>query len=443
MYLHGTSRINEQGHLEIGGCDTVQLAKEFGTPLYVVDEQYVRDQMSAFRKATQAYDFPFYVSYASKAFTTLAMCRLVDEEGLLLDVVSEGELYTALKADFPTDRIYFHGNNKLPRECEFAIEANIRCFVIDNFTEIDLLQQIATEKGKTVSVMLRVAPGVKVHTHQYIQTGQQDSKFGFDLMSGQVMEAVQRVLEASHLNFEGFHCHIGSQIFETEAFRLTVEKMSQMIHECQKQFNVPTRVLNVGGGFGIRYEPNDQPETINTYIETIADTVKRCFSKNEIPEIWVEPGRKIIGEAGTTLYTIGSIKEIPNVRKYVSVDGGMTDNLRPALYDAKYEAMLANRAREELEEVVTIAGRCCESGDILIWDCELPKVRTGDILAVGSTGAYNYALANNYNRILKPAVIFVKDGQADLVVEREKLQDIIAHDRIPARLKKIVSVNRA
>lgn len=443
MILHGTSRINHKGHLEIGGCDTVQLAKEFGTPLYVIDESFVRDQMRRFRRAAEQVDFPFQVAYASKAFSTLAMCRLVDEEGLLLDVVSEGELYTALKADFPADRIYFHGNNKTLDECRLAVDAKIRCFVVDNFVEIQMLQQLAEEKNQTVSVILRVAPGVEAHTHAYIQTGQQDSKFGFDLASGQVMDAVQQVFESTHLELEGFHCHIGSQIFEVKAFQLTVEKMAQLVKQCQRQFSFQTKVLNIGGGFGIRYEAKDQPISIEEYVNGIADAVIEHFQGETIPEIWIEPGRKMIGEAGTTLYTIGSMKEIPHVRNYLSVDGGMTDNLRPALYDAKYEAILANRAKEQPEKIFTIAGKCCESGDILIWDCPLPDVKTGDLLAVNCTGAYTYSMASNYNRLRRPAVVFVRDGQADLVVERESLEDLIVNDRIPARLQKTPSISRS
>lgn len=436
MYLHGTSRINHQGHLEIGGCDTVSLAKEFGTPLYIIDEQYVRDQMRAFKQAAEQVSFPFHVAYASKAFSTLAMCRVVDEEGLLLDVVSAGELYTALQADFPAERIYFHGNNKTPNELSFALDEGIGLFVVDNFVELELLRTIAKQKQKQARIILRVAPGITGHTHAYIQTGQEDTKFGFDLASGQAFRAAEQANKASSLILEGFHCHLGSQIFEVEVFHLAIEKMAQLIASCKQQFGFSANILNVGGGFGIRYQSEDRTKSAATYVNAIEEAVLANFAASEIPEIWIEPGRKLIGEAGTTLYTIGSIKEIPGIRKYVSVDGGMTDNIRPALYQAKYEAMLANRAHDSETEVVSIAGRCCESGDMLIWDCTLPIVQTGDLLAVSCTGAYNYSLANNYNRITKPAVVFVKDGQADLVVERESLQDLIAHDRIPARLKK-------
>lgn len=437
MLLHGTSRINQQGHLEIGGCDTVQLARQFGTPLYIVDEQLVRDRMRAFVRAFEKTGLSFQVGYASKAFSTMAMCRIVDEEGYLLDVVSDGELVTALEAGFPAERIYFHGNNKSPVEIEMALDAGIRLFVADNFVELEMLQGLAQQKGKKASVILRVSPGVEAHTHAYIQTGQEDSKFGFDLISGQAQQAAVQAHHASHLVLEGFHCHIGSQIFETKAFRLAVNKMAQLAQECYETYGIETRILNVGGGFGIRYEESDTPQPVENYVQTIADAVKEAFGRlPQIPEIWIEPGRSIIGEAGTTLYTIGTVKEVPGIRKYVSVDGGMTDNLRPALYQAKYEALLANRARDGEREVVSIAGKCCESGDMLIWDIKLPEVTQGDLLAVSCTGAYNYSMASNYNRLRRPAVVFVKNGEADVVVERETYQDLISHDRIPERLKK-------
>ncbi|MBA4543086.1 MULTISPECIES: diaminopimelate decarboxylase [Thermoactinomyces] len=437
MYLHGTSRINEAGHLEIGGCDAVELAKRFGTPLYVMDEAWIRSRMRNFVKAAKETMIPFRVAYASKAFNTLAMCRLVDEEGLLLDVVSGGELFTALRAGMPAERIYFHGNNKSPAEIELALDAGIRLFVADNFTELEMLEAIAAHKGKVARVILRVSPGVEAHTHAYIQTGQADSKFGFDLESGQALQGVRMAEEAGHLCLEGFHCHIGSQIFETEAFELAAEKMAGLCKDSYGQFGFETKVLNMGGGFGIRYDENDHPQPVERYVNIIADAMKKQFAGLPfLPEIWIEPGRAIVGTAGTTLYTLGTVKEVPGVRKYVAVDGGMTDNPRPALYQAKYEAFLANRALEEAEEVVSIAGKCCESGDMLIWDLPLPAVRQGDLLAVPCTGAYNYSMSSNYNRFPRPAVVFVQNGQAELVVKRETYEDLISHDVIPKRLLK-------
>ncbi|WP_068617008.1 diaminopimelate decarboxylase [Paenibacillus tuaregi] len=438
MFLHGTSTINAKGHLEIGGCDTVELKEKYGTPLYIVDEALVRQRSREYVEAFKQSGLSFQVAYASKAFCTLAMCRLAEEEGLSLDVVSEGELYTALQAGFPVERIHFHGNNKTPDEIQMAITAGIGCFVVDNFTEIHLLNTIAVENGVKVNVLLRVTPGVEAHTHEYISTGQTDSKFGFDIGNGSAFEAVKLSSGQSHLNLLGVHSHIGSQIFEVEGFQMAVERVAAFAKSVKEQIGVVFQVVNLGGGFGIRYMEGDTPLQVAEYVKAITDGVKQHFAGayDKLPEIWVEPGRSIVGDAGTTLYTVGTSKDIPGVRKYVAVDGGMTDNPRPALYESKYEAMLANRGRDEAEETVSIAGKCCESGDMLIWDLELPKVSSGDLLAVSCTGAYNYAMASNYNRIRRPAVVFVKDGSSDLVVKRESLDDIVANDLIPERIQK-------
>lgn len=435
MYLHGSSKINQKGHLEIGGCDTVDLAKTYGTPLYVMDEFLIRKQMREMVAALKKTELPFQIAYASKAFMTLAMVRIVEEEGLMLDVVSEGELYTALSAGFPSDRIYFHGNNKSPFEIEYALKNRIGCFIVDNFTELELLSAMAKELDLPTKVLLRITPGVEAHTHEYIQTGQEDSKFGFDLMSGQAEKAALLAMEASHIELLGLHMHIGSQIFEMEAFDLAIRKMAEFMDHLEKEHQIITSVLNVGGGFGIRYDKTDQPLTNEKYIHSIAGFVNKYFS-TRVPEIWIEPGRRLVGEAGTTLYTIGAIKEVPGIRKYVSIDGGMADNPRPALYQANYEAMLANRAWDEAEEIVSIAGKACESGDMLIWDIKLPKIKTNDILAVSCTGAYTYSMASNYNRLRRPAVVLVQNGEADVIVERESLSDLTRNDRLPERLRK-------
>jgi diaminopimelate decarboxylase len=439
MYLHGTSKINDRGHLEIGGCDTTDLVRQFGTPIYVVDEALVRLRARQYMEAFRASGLNFQVAYASKAFCVMAMCRLAAEEGLSLDVVSDGELYTALQAGFPAERIHFHGNNKTPEEIGMALDARIGCFVVDNFVEMQMLQAMAEERGQRVKVLLRITPGVEAHTHEYISTGQTDSKFGFDLGNGAAFRAVEEVSKLSHLELLGVHSHIGSQIFEVEGFKLAVEKVAGFAVKVREELNVLFRVVNLGGGFGIRYVEGDTPLAVSDYVKAITDGVKEYFGRADypLPEIWVEPGRSMVGDAGTTLYTVGTYKDIPGVRKYVAVDGGMTDNPRPALYDSKYEALLANRATETPEEVVSIAGKCCESGDMLIWDLALPKVNSGDILAVSCTGAYNYAMASNYNRIRRPGVVFVKDGQADLVVKRESYEDIVGNDVIPERMKQV------
>lgn len=436
MYLYGTGSINEAGHLEIGGVDTVDLAKQYGTPLFVYDVALMRQRARAFKQTFEKSQVKAQVAYASKAFSSIAMINLAEEEGMSLDVVSAGELYTALAANFPAERIHFHGNNKSVEEIKMGIEAGIGCFVADNFYELKLLQKLAEEAGKTVSVLLRISPGVEAHTHDYISTGQVDSKFGFDLKSGQVEKAIEIARSSENLQLLGIHSHIGSQIFETAGFLMAVDVIFGAIEKWSNELNYIPKVLNLGGGFGIRYTEEDDPIPPENYVAEIIDKVKSHVDhlRIDMPEIWIEPGRSIVGDAGTTLYSIGSNKEIPDVRKYLAVDGGMGDNLRPALYQAKYEAVLANRVNDEVEETVSIAGKCCESGDMLIWDVPLPKANPGDILAVFCTGAYGYAMANNYNRIPRPAVVFVENGEAQLVVKRESYEDII-HLDIPLKSK--------
>lgn len=442
MYLHGTSQINAAGHLEIGGCDTTELSSRFGTPLYVMDEQLIRQRCREFMDAFRSTGLKFQVAYASKAFCVKAMCRIVEQEGLSLDVVSDGELYTALEAGFPAERIHFHGNNKTPQEISMAIDAQIGCFVVDNFVELAMVNAIAAEKRRKVAILFRITPGVEAHTHDYISTGQTDSKFGFDLENGSAYKAVQEALALSHIELLGVHSHIGSQIFEVEGFNMAVRKVAEFAIQVRRELGYAFKVINLGGGFGIRYVEGDTPLPVGDYVKAMAEAIKAEFGKSgyPIPEIWIEPGRSIVGDAGTTLYTVGTHKDIPGVRKYVSVDGGMTDNPRPALYQSKYEAMLANRAADRVEEMVSIAGKCCESGDMLIWDTALPKVNSGDILAVACTGAYNYSMASNYNRLRRPAVVFVKDGVADVVVKRETFEDIVHKDVIPERMNRVAEI---
>ncbi|MFD2672840.1 diaminopimelate decarboxylase [Marinicrinis sediminis] len=445
MYLHGTSKINGQGHLEIGGCDTSKLAETFGTPLYIMDEALIRQRAREYMEAFRASGLTFQVAYASKAFCVQAMCRIADEEGLSLDVVSDGELHTALTAGFPTERIHFHGNNKTPEEIEMALDAQIGCFVVDNFVELKLLNAMAGERSSKVNVLLRITPGVEAHTHEFISTGQTDSKFGFDLGNGAAYTAMEEAKALENLNILGVHSHIGSQIFEVDGFKMAVDKVAGFAIDVRDRLGLTFEVINLGGGFGIRYTAEDTPLQMSQYVGAIADSVKQTFESAgyPVPEIWIEPGRSMVGDAGTTLYTVGTYKEIPGVNKYIAVDGGMTDNIRPALYGSKYEAILANRANEAATEKVTVAGKACESGDKILWDLEIPKAETGDLLAVSCTGAYNYAMASNYNRIRRPAVVFVADGQADVVVKRESHQDIVVNDVIPARLAKKVEAAKA
>ncbi|WLD91888.1 diaminopimelate decarboxylase [Alkalihalobacillus sp. AL-G] len=431
MNFLGSGSINERGHLEIGGVDTTNLAKEFGTPLYVYDVRKIRSQARSFKSAFHSQEVEAKIAYASKAFSCIAMVQLVDEEELFLDVVSGGELYTALRAGFPAEKIHFHGNNKSIEELEVAVREDVGCIVVDNFHEIDCLTLIGQQLKKKVPILLRVTPGIHAHTHDYILTGQEDSKFGFDLMSQQADQALGEAVSSRYLDVLGVHCHIGSQIFETQGFIKAIQKVFESLGRWSKDVGFIPRVVNLGGGFGIPYTTEDKSLSIEKMVEELISEVKKqvAFHSFPMPEIWIEPGRSLVGEAGTTLYTIGSEKRIPGIRNYLSVDGGMNDNLRPALYNAKYEAAVANRLGQKNEQTVSIAGKCCESGDMLIWDLNLPKTSHGDILAMFCTGAYGYSMANNYNRLTRPAVVFVENGDAQLVVERERYEDLVRFDR--------------
>ncbi|WP_144460755.1 diaminopimelate decarboxylase [Siminovitchia fortis] len=430
MYLHGTASINDEGHLEIGGCDTVELVEEYGTPLYVYDVELIRTRARSFKKMFEKYGVKSQVAYASKAFSSIAMLQLVHEEGLSLDVVSGGELYTAIAAKFPVEKIHFHGNNKSEEELEMALDQRIGCIVVDNFHELHMLRHLCRERKQAVNILLRVTPGIEAHTHDYITTGQEDSKFGFDLENGQAETALAISLESGYLNPLGLHCHIGSQIFETAGFVMAAKKVLGKLSEWNREYGFLPEVLNLGGGFGIRYTDEDTPLSPEQYVEKVIIEVRKETERLSLsmPEIWIEPGRSLVGDAGTTLYSIGSRKDVPNIRKYVAIDGGMSDNIRPALYDAKYEAILANRAHDKQDEVVSIAGKCCESGDMLIWDLPLPAPDKDDILAVFCTGAYGYAMANNYNRIPRPPVVFVENGESRLVIKRESYEDLVRLD---------------
>lgn len=422
--------INDLGHLEIGGIDTVELAKKYGTPLYVYDVDMIRKNAQSFVQTFKDLGVKAQVAYASKAFSSIAMVQIAKEENLSLDVVSEGELYTALKAGFPTNKIHMHGNNKSIAELRMAIKNDIGCIVVDNFYEIDLIASLLEEYNKEMDVLLRVTPGIESKTHKYIMTGNEDSKFGFNLANDQADRGAEILLKQKRIRFRGLHCHIGSQIFETDRFIVAIEALFNKIEKWQEQLGYLPEVLNLGGGFGIRYTKEDKPLPYEEYVKSIVKEVQiKSNSLNmPLPEIWLEPGRSIVGNTAITLYSIGATKNIPGIREYVSVDGGMSDNLRPALYEAKYDAVVANKANEKLEKTVSIAGKCCESGDMLIWDLEVPTIESDDILALFSTGAYGYAMANNYNRITKPAVVFVENGIDKLVVKRETIDELIQND---------------
>lgn len=427
---HHHYNINERGHLEIGGVDAVELAKQYGTPLYVYDVEKIRKNSRAFINAFANTGVEAKVSYASKAFSSLAILQVVKEEGLGLDVVSEGELYTAIKAEFPPEKIQFHGNNKSTHELEMALNYGVGTIIIDNFHEISLLEKLAKEKNKRVDVLIRLTPGIESETHRYIMTGNEDSKFGFNVQNGQADEAFKRLHNHSHLNFRGIHNHIGSQIFNTKSFTLAANILFDVIKKWYEMERYIPEVINLGGGFGIRYTRDDQPLPNEEYVNAIVNKVKEEATVLDIPvpEIWIEPGRSIVGDSAVTLYEVGSMKHIEDVRTYVAVDGSMADNIRPALYDAKYEGVIANKATQHPSETVSIAGKACESGDMFIWDLQVPNVEAGDILAIFSTGAYGYSMASNYNRLRRPAVVFVENNESKLVIKRESLDDIIKND---------------
>ncbi|ALB29256.1 diaminopimelate decarboxylase [Companilactobacillus heilongjiangensis] len=417
---------SKNGHLMIGGVDSVDLAKKYGTPLYVFDVSQIRSQIRKFKSAFEGAGLKYQVSYASKAFAVKAIYQVMKQEDVHIDVVSGGELHTALAAGFPSEKISFHGNNKSFDELVMAVQNHVGVIMLDNFHEIEMLSRILKTDDEKINVMLRLTPGISAHTHKYDQTGQTDSKFGFDVESGQAKEAMKQVLDDSNMNLLGIHAHIGSQIFGTQGFVMLAQKMIAISKDFQKEFNYWPEVINLGGGFGISYNEDDDPITANEFIKQIADELKQ--NCDNVPEIWIEPGRSIVGPSGYTLYEIGSRKDIPDLTPYVSVDGGMGDNIRPALYQAKYEAVVANKMDEPIVETAHIAGKYCESGDIMIDQQPLPETVPGDILAVLDTGAYGYSMAMNYNRNPRPAVVFVEDGQDKLVVKRETYQDLTSLD---------------
>lgn len=431
MFVNDCLNVNEKGHLTIGGCDTLELAKEFGTPLYVMDEKTIRNTCKSYVNSIKThYDGKGLPMYASKALSCKALVQLADSENMGLDVVSGGEIYTAMKANFPPEKIQFHGNNKTEAELRMALDYNIGKIIVDNLYELELLNKIASEKNKVVKISMRIKPGIDAHTHNFIMTGQIDSKFGFALETGEAMAAVKESLKLSNVDLTELHCHIGSQIFDIDPFVKAAEVMMDFIGQIKRETGHLVTELNLGGGYGIKYTENDNPVPYDNYMAAVSKAVKAKAAENDIPVpfIYMEPGRSVVGEAGITLYTVGGRKEIPNIRTYVSVDGGMTDNIRYALYESEYTVVNAGKADQEPNEKVTVAGKCCESGDLIQKDAPVADVQVGDTLAVLSTGAYNYSMASNYNRNPRPAIVMVKDGKARLIVKRESYDDLVAND---------------
>lgn len=437
-----TLKVNDKNHLEIGGADCVDLVKKFGTPLYVYDEKQIRDMCSIYRNTIEKeYDGNGTVCYASKAFSCLAIYKIVQSENLGVDVVSGGELYTAIKAGFDTSKIYMHGNNKLEKELILALDNKVGTIVADGYGEIDMIDKLAAERGIKQNILLRINPGIVAHTViKAAQTAKPDSKFGFPIADGYAEAITKYTLSKEHIILNGFHCHIGSQIFDKESYKLAVDKMTSYVKDIKDKYGFEANELSFGGGFGIWYT-NEQPivsvEGYSEYVKAVTDELKiKCAELGlKRPRICFEPGRSIVGEAGITLYTVGAIKEISGIKKYVAVDGGMGDNPRYALYKSKYTALLANRVNDKPTEIVTIAGKCCESGDIVCSDVTLPKANVGDIVAILSTGAYCYSMASNYNRNPVPPAILVKDGKAQYIIKPQTYEDMIRNDVIPDYLE--------
>ncbi|HOT21876.1 MAG TPA: diaminopimelate decarboxylase [Sedimentibacter sp.] len=422
--------------LYFDGCNTVELANKYGTPLYVMSETAMVDKCKEIKDTFLNKYERTRAAYASKAFLTLAMCKIIEREGLCLDVVSGGELYTAIKADFPAERIEFNGNNKSIEELELAIDYNIGRIIVDGFDELGIIEDICKKKGKKTNILYRITPGVKSDSHDYIVTGKKDSKFGFPLDDDVIFPAIEKAINSPYINFLGFHFHVGSQLHNNESHLKALKISLKLIKDTIDKYNYVTQELNVGGGFGIRYTDADDKKPYAYFLDPMMAEIEEFSKRMDIkrPEIVIEPGRSIVGEAGITLYTIGTIKDIEGIRKYVSVDGGMTDNIRPALYQAKYECVIANKAAQPSTDLVTISGKCCESGDILIRDAYIPLAERGDILAIFSTGAYGYAMASNYNKNPFPATVLVKEGKSEVIVKRQTYEHMIENEVIPKSL---------
>ena len=426
--------LKREKNLTIGGCDRVDLAQKYGTPLYVVDEQTIRSICKDYKKAFSKYE-KTNMMYASKALCNSAVSRIIASEGFGFDVVSGGEIYTLYKAGIDMSKVLFNGNNKTPEEIELAIKYGVGRFSIDNFHEVNLISEISKKYNKTVNALLRITPGIECHTHKYIQTGQLDCKFGFDL--SQIDSIIEHILNIDkNINIRGLHAHIGSQIFETKCYYDEVEVLVKEIARIEEKFGIKLDEMNIGGGLGVKYVESDNPPSVQEIADVIIKSLTENIEKYKInkPTIYLEPGRSIISTSGVTLYTVGSSKQVPNMTKYISVDGGMADNPRPSMYQAEYLAELVTSHSERDTEVVTIAGKFCESGDILINGIELPRLNAGDVLCVYNTGAYNYSMASNYNRAVKPAMVLVNNCQSDIIVYRETLEDLVSHDVIPDRL---------
>ncbi len=431
-----TTKINEKGNIEIGGCDLTELADKYGTPLYIYDEATIRSVLNDYKKAFKNYP-KMNMMFAAKAFMTKAICKIMQQENFGLDLCSGGEIYTAKSSGFDMSKTLFNGNNKSYDEINYAIECGIERFSVDNFFELALLNNCAKSHNKKVKILLRITPGIECHTHEYIQTGHLDSKFGFDLsQTDEVLELLKD--EYSNLELAGLHAHIGSQIFEKQVYYDEIGVILKEIKRIKDKFGITLKEANIGGGLGIKYTKDDKPISIYEIAEVIIKSVEEHTKKYELeePVLYIEPGRSIVGTAGVTIYTAGSSKQVPNGRKYRAVDGGMSDNARPSLYQAEYTVEIANNANGRNNEIVTIAGKHCESGDILAKDIELPEIYEGDILCFYTTGAYGYSMSSNYNRVLRPSALLVNNGKSDIIINRQTYEQLCESDVVPARLNK-------
>lgn len=429
MKCFGTMK-NQDGILQIGGIKVTDLAKEYGTPLYIMDQELIENNMRLYKENFKSDKFKTQVVYASKAFLAKAMCQLVEKYDLDIDAVSGGELFTIKDSKISMGRVHMHGNNKTIEELKMCLDYGIGSIIIDNETEIENLSKVCKEKNKKIKVMLRINIGIDAHTHEYIRTSKHTSKFGESIFESNFKDIIKKIVENKNFEFLGFHCHIGSQIFDTKAFLEAIDVMIIETKKISEEFGIKIPEINLGGGFGVYYTNEDVAVDIKSFMRRMIEKIEESLEKNNltIEKISIEPGRSIVGNAGSTLYTVGGYKNTYGGIKYLFIDGGITDNIRPALYQAKYEGVIANKLDETEKEIVTVAGKCCESGDLIIKNGELAKGEKGDLLLVTTTGAYGYSMSNNYNKILRPAVVFVKNGKSSLAIRRESFEDLVKND---------------
>jgi len=436
MILPITAEINREGHLVIGGNDLVKLKEKYGTPLYIIDIATVKDRCRSYKKNFTFSDLEVDISYAAKAFICTAMCQLIDKEGLGIDVATGGELFIALNSGFPSEKIYFHGNNKSYEEIKYGLESKVGHFMMDNFTELQILGGLCEKKKIRQKIMLRINPGIKAGTHEYIQTGKIDSKFGFGLHNNAAAEAIKKLGQYKYLDLTGIHAHLGSQIFNLSCYNELAEVMIKFIRMIRDKLDISIKRINIGGGLGVQYIPEERPPEIEDLSKLVYEAVKKYEKKFDVrlDKLHLEPGRSIIGKAGVTLYEVGGIKEIDGAKKYILVDGGMSDNIRPMLYQAKYDAYIANKMDDGRNTQASgkmhysIVGKHCESGDVIIHDIKLPQVSSGDFIVVATTGAYCYALSSNYNSQPKSAVVAVENGDSWIWIKRQTYKDLVMKD---------------